>query len=278
MVHLFVGFSIYLYAPESMLENRLGTYGMYAGANDYGLLLTCSIPIFLKRAEDSKLWAKAFYYAVAAVALYHIFLTGSRGAFIGTTIVIVLCIWNRVQSFKAVRVVLIAFILIVVAVAGGEKLAQLRPGVSLAGGDSSADDRLDAWAACGRMLLANPLGVGFEQSRERIQEYAMERSMPPHNTYVKVAAEAGVIGYFAYVLVLYLAISRIVKIEYFYRVISPNRKAIVLQILLFMMIGFAINTSLSQKEYEWLLYIALACSARLIDNESEVLRKNGYWR
>jgi O-antigen ligase len=120
------------------------------------------------------------------------------------------------------------------------------------------------------MLFAHPLGVGFDQSREHMADYGNDWNILPHNTYVKVAAEAGIPGFIAYVVIFYVTLNRLMKIEYHYRRIAPDRKVAIIQALLFSLIAFMVNTSFSQKEYEWLLYILLACSARLIDIECHV--------
>jgi O-antigen ligase len=277
VIHLCVATHILLTSPETLMDGRLATYGMYLGANDYGLLLTCSLPIFLKTAEYSNRWLiKGTLYAFAALIVYQVFLTGSRGSMIGTTVVLALAFWMRMDSQKAVRVALVVLSLAVMAIVGGQKLQELRPDEGER--QASSETRLDAWAGCGRMVLWNPLGVGFEQAREYIRDYGMDISIPPHNTYVKIAAEAGIIGFIAYVGILYLIINRLMKIEYFYRVIAHGKKVIPIQALLCMMTGFMINTSLSQKEYDWLLYIALACSARIINLEWEVAVGDRYRR
>jgi O-antigen ligase len=262
----------YSYAFSSLPEGRLGAYGMYRGANDYGLILTCSIPLLLKLAEYYKSRVlRVALYAMVPFCLFHIYLTASRGSVIGSTVALLLCVRTKSGlsvGWRKVSTIIIASVMILT---GLTMIASHRGDESLGASDDSAQSRLDAWAASGRMLLANPLGVGFDQSREFIKEYGMDQKIYPHNTYVKVAAEAGIAGFIALVIMLYVTLSRLMKLEYYYRKVVPDKKVAIIQALLFSLIAFMINTSFSQKEYEWLFYILLACSARLISFESKVI-------
>ncbi len=269
---MFEAQQIYLHSFETLLEGRLGAYGMYSGANDYGLLLTCSIPLILKLSEfyESKA-LKILLFSMLPFGLFHIYLTGSRGSLIGATVALVLSVRTRKNLSAGQRKLITILIVLSMTVGGVKMIKSTRGEESLSGSDTSAESRLDAWAACGRMLFHNPFGVGFDQSIRRIRDYDMDERIYPHNTYVKVAAEAGIPGYIAYVTILYVVLSRLMKLEEYYRRIAPHRKLAIIQALLFSLIAFMINTSFSQKESEWLLYILLGCSARLISIESPVI-------
>jgi O-antigen ligase len=265
---------IYLYSPQDMFEGRLGSFGMYRGANDYGLLLTLSIPLILKKVErPSALLKRLFFLGLLCVCIWHVFLTGSRGSLIGTAVVVSLGLWtSSIATTPGIRKLIVAAAIAGIVVIGAHQLSTLREeSSSMVGGDDSAEARLDAWAACGRMLLANPFGVGFDQAREHIKDYDMYAKIHPHNTYVKVAAEAGFLGFFCYSAIFYFVISRLMKLEYHFRFVAPDERVNLIQALLFALVGFIINTSFSQKEYEWFLYVLLGCSARLIDFESEAI-------
>lgn len=273
VVWIMVGAQLtYSYAFETLTAGRLGAYGMYKGANDYGLILTCSVPIFLKLAEyyESKPLRIALY-AMVPFCILHIYLTMSRGSLVGLAVILSLSILTKKGFPPIIGKILTAVVVFCVILGAVTMVASQRGGQSIAGVDDSTESRLDAWAACGRMLVANPLGVGFDQAKEYIMEYGLDVKMHPHNTYVKVAAEAGIAGFIALVVALYVTLNRLMKLEYYYRKIVPHRKVALVQALLFSLIAFLINTSFSQKEYEWLFYILIACSARLISFESKVI-------
>jgi len=261
----------YSYAFETLTEGRLGAYGMYRGANDYGLILTCSVPILLKLAEyyENRL-LKIALYCMVPFCIFHIYLTQSRGSLIGLSLVLLLSVRTKKAIPPIVTKCLICLFVVPMILGAVMMVASSRGDESLAGSDVSAESRLDAWAACGRMLAANPLGMGFDQAKEYIKDYGLDIKMHPHNTYVKVAAEAGIPGFIALVVMLWVATSKLMKLEYHYRIVSPDRKVAIVQALLFSLIAFMVNTSFSQKENEWLLYVLLGCSAKLISIESSV--------
>lgn len=266
----------YFFARETLQEGRLGGYGMYRGANDYGLLLTSSLPIILKRTElPLGVAYRIGLWALFAVAVGNLFLTASRGSMLGATTVVLFCLWTRKTLTRPKKIVVMVMVLVAGVALGAQALRAARGDVRLAGGDDSAEARKDAWAAAGRMLLDHPLGVGFDQSRELMIDYGMYRKIMPHNTYVKVAAEAGFLGFAAYVGLLYIVVNRLMRLDYFHRKIANDGRGTLAQALLFLLLGFMINTSFSQKEYEWILYIGLACALRLITLERALLEDHG---
>ena len=273
-IHSGMASNNYFWTPEKMQEGRLGSYGMYRGANDFGLLMTLSFPITLKLSEFYRNYViKIFLFSLFGLCIFNVFLTGSRGSLIGTTIVVLLSVMTRTNISPFLRKLMAVCLVFGIITAGGAMISSLRSGVSIGGGDDSAEARKDAWAASGRMFIANPQGIGFDQTKEYMKDYGMYSSIYPHNTYVKVAAESGVMGFIGFVGMLYITINRLMRLEFYYRKIMPDKKVAVIQALLFSLVGFLVNTSFSQKEYEWLLYIIVACSIKIIKNESKVLEK-----
>jgi O-antigen ligase len=86
-------------------------------------------------------------------------------------------------------------------------------------GESSAEDRLNAWQGGFRMIAAHPVvGVGVGSYHVALPHYIESRPMVAHNTFIQFSAESGVFAGMAY-----LALVSMVFLNYF-RIASWCRK------------------------------------------------------
>jgi O-antigen ligase len=159
------------------------------------------------------------YWTAAAVMSTAIFMSWSRGAWIGAAAALVVV--TIVRSQKALMALLVAAILAAYALGAGgaeylpsslaERFTGLLPYVS--GVDVTRIDINDAnwaviertahWLAAIGMFADHPwIGVGIGNYPVAYSGYALGRWRDPlghaHNYYLNVAAEAGLVGLFAY--------------------------------------------------------------------------------
>jgi len=124
----------------------------------------------------------------AAVLIYAIFLTNSRGAVFGMAAIVFAAVSMRVGKTKALIGTGVVVVLLLVAGFGGGR------GISLH--ESSAAGRVMAWGSGISQLKTDPLfGVGVGQ----FTEY---NDLTAHNSFVLCFAEVGFFGYFFWLALL----------------------------------------------------------------------------
>jgi O-antigen ligase len=261
---------------------RIAGYGMYSGANDFALILTIVFALVFVLFEISKnILIKIILLMIMVFYYYLVILTVSRGGFLGISIVAALSIYFArriplISKYKFLKIAIIFTVFIGVLGLMAVKLSQRRDASSMLGGDESASHRLDAWVAGAKMLVTHPLyGIGYRHFPEKSREYGTPLTIQAHNTIVKVAAEAGFFGVFFYLGLLYIAFKKLKIMRNYYLSEYDDEKVILIQGVLFALIGFFFNTQFSVKEIEWLLYILLGLSVAMYRiYEDELIFKN----
>lgn len=188
--------------------DRIMYYGTFSDPNDLAIPLVCSVPFILNLlASARKIVFKVIYAGVFLLHLWAIYFTYSRSGFLGLGVVLLL------MAFKSKRKI-IAGILALAILSGilycnpelRWRLSPLRQR-EIAELDPSAKLRIEAWKAGINMVKINPLrGVGIGKFTENILNYAedtslLRRNITAHNSFILVAAEAGVFGFVLYVLI-----------------------------------------------------------------------------
>lgn len=128
-----------------------------------------------------------------------IFLTGSRSGLLALTITIIIITF--LSPKKKIGVLLIsAFIIAYIWQAGS--LMKTRTGTILEyQTEGSAKARLEAWDAAINMIISYPLtGVGLGSFVPAFQYHSDKTPREAHNTFFQIAAEAGLIAGFMYLL------------------------------------------------------------------------------
>jgi len=159
---------------------RIQYVGIFNDPNDLGLLFAATLPmaVFLGRRGGGIL--RLAWLAAAALLLYGILLTNSRGAMLAVLVVAGGYVWYR-------RGMAVAGVLGIVGLTV-MKLLSSRMG-ELDAGEESAAGRVDAWYAGLEMFREHPiLGVGAGN----FTEY---NELTAHNSFVLVIAETGFVGF-----------------------------------------------------------------------------------
>jgi len=199
--------------------------GSVGDPNFYAQVLVTLVPLALYRLWDERsIKAKAVAgYALAAITLATVF-TYSRGAAIALGLVLLLALLHKRISVKYVLIGLLAFAPLTLFVPQSfegrlETLTQLAPDpdkvVSAEGEDSSFRHRQILMTIAVRMFEDDPVfGVGAGNYAEHFKEYARRMGMTqrsfedfgepqfPHELYLEVAAETGIIGLIAFFSVI----------------------------------------------------------------------------
>jgi O-antigen ligase len=234
------GFDI---AGQTAFDGRIRWIGIFEDPNDLGLAILSFTPFALL-----KLWGKGValrdrvgYTVILGILLYALYLTNSRGTFIGLLAVLgyVFC-----RRWGLVRGLLVAAALGAVAfVAGPSRLADMS--VS----EESASGRVVAWAQGLELLKWRPvLGVGYGS----FTEY---HPLTAHNSVVLCMAELGLVGLYVWMLLIVTSFHEAFAVE---RRARDGEYAFYAQVLQLSLIGFFAAAFFLSRTYNEVLFIVLA--------------------
>jgi putative inorganic carbon (hco3(-)) transporter len=169
---------------------RLMGSGMLSSANDIAYSMVLVVPFALGLLIQAKSFTgRIGGIILLIISLYTIYLTRSRGGQVALTITLFSWVYFWIKSRKRRKqiVIIAAFGLLAVISAKATGYRE----------DRSAMGRVEAWSAGWEMLKSHPIiGVGMAQ----FGEY---HSIDSHNSYVRAAAELGLLGLYAFVGMIY---------------------------------------------------------------------------
>ena len=172
---------------------RIRAYGILNDANDLAqflLMALAMLGVFWKRGHTLGNIAKLII--PAGILIYAIYLTGSRGAMIGLTVIVFVLASQRLGKIQSALAAGIIFALLAVGNFGAGRDISLREG--------SAGGRVVAWGAGISFLRSNPLfGLGYSQ-------FAEVNTLTAHNSFVLCFSELGFFGYFFWLAMVVAAV------------------------------------------------------------------------
>lgn len=172
---------------------QLRSTGIYNDPNDLCLILVTGLLCTLYRATTESGWVSRFFWLLpAGVFGYAVFLTQSRGGFLGllAALFVLACVrlgprWGLLLALAGIPVAL--------AAVGGRQAE-----MNLDAGDT-AQQRLQVWAEGMSLLWRNPItGIGSG-------EFAAEVGLVAHNSFVQGYVEMGFLGGTFFVGAFFLA-------------------------------------------------------------------------
>lgn len=193
--------------------------GTFAGPNQLGAYLTLLLPlIYMWRKEImQKITAPSVVRAIPAVmflvALYALFLTYSRGAYIGIFVALIILLTYEFKLLKHVKYVLLGgltfgMIAVLILLLTTDLTNLIRP--------ESTGEHLAAWIMGLQEMAAHPPGQGLGSAGPA--SYRTATPIIPESWYLQVGIELGFIG-----LGLFLAIL-IIMIKALFQKISEHHK------------------------------------------------------
>lgn len=230
-------------AGQTMFDGRIRWIGIFEDPNDLGLAILSFTPFALL-----KLWGKgvalrdrAGYAVILGILLYALYLTNSRGTFIGLLAVLTYVFCRR---WGIARGLLIAGVLGAAAFAAGpSRLADMS--VS----EESASGRVVAWAQGLALLKWRPiLGVGYS----RFTDF---HPLTAHNSAVLCMAELGFVGLYVWMLLIVTSFHEALIVE---RRARDGEYAFYAEVLQLSLIGFFAAAFFLSRTYNEVLYIILA--------------------
>jgi len=165
--------------------------GPYVDENDFAVFFVATMPFLWYLAfAVRRAWLRWALWLAIPFGWHALFLTGSRGGLLGLGIVLLL-IALRTRR-RLLGALLIPAFLVAFAWQAGDTMKERAASIDDYRDDASASDRLVAWQAATRMMLANPqTGVGPGAFVRAYGGYAEGRPLQAHNTYFQIGAEYG---------------------------------------------------------------------------------------
>jgi putative inorganic carbon (hco3(-)) transporter len=247
---------------------RVRSIGFLNDPNDFSQFLLVAL-VFSLALFRKKRWLihGVLLAVVSSVFLYTIYLTQSRGAIVGFSVLVFIYLSRAIGLVKAGTVSLPIFIV----VAG---LGLLGGGRSISADDSSAGGRVEAWSQGLLMLKSKPIfGVGYDGFTEF-------HSHTAHNSLVLCFAELGLVGYFAWAgLLIFIVLSLNELLPK-----SGGKKVVVrdeivwLRALLTAILIYITCSMFLSRTYSPTLYILLGMGVAVIRLSKEELTRQPDWK
>lgn len=258
-------FGIMVYGQKMAMEDRVAWVGAWDGPNVLCLLYVTAVAFsfgFLSKPYNV-LWRIANLLFIG-ILMYGIYLTNSRGGYLGLIVVIGFFVWNGFIRGKRFTIKLIACLIGIVAVAVALKLAPSRMS-ELSVQEESAHERSWLWESGLNIVRDSPVfGAGKGQ-------FSVAQYTAAHNNFVQDMAEMGFPGLFVYILLMYLSIKGLYSIL---RSKAASRQNILISNLagsiLTAIIGFNIMTYFVTMDLDFLFICLGLCAATLKIAKAEV--------
>ncbi len=230
-------------------DGRIQYVGIFSDPNDLAMLFVMAIPMTLLLAGRGGMLGlrRLFWWLLAGILLYGVYLTDSRGAFLAVMAMAGVWIWRK-------RGLIVAGTL---GAAGMAVLMMLPTRMQeLDASESSAYGRIETWYDGIQMFISYPIfGVG-------VNNFTDHTYLTAHNSFVLVLAETGIVGYTVWLaLVVYCVLMPIMVLrlpadlgnDEYQPLWTQERK--VAMTLLIAQVGFFACAFFLSRSYIILLYI-----------------------
>jgi len=230
-------------AGQTLIEGRIRWIGIFSDPNDLGLTILAFTPfplIFLFKKKSSA-GSRLFWFVILAVLLYALYLTNSRGTFLGLMAILAYFSIKKWGWTKG----------LVGGVAAAMALFAMGPSrmSELSLQEASASGRIDAWATGINLLKWRPvLGVGYGNFTEH-------HTLTAHNSVVLCWSELGLVGLFVWLLLIVTSFNEMLIAE---KRARGTEVALLAQGMQLSMIGFFVSAFFLSRTYNEVLYIIIA--------------------
>jgi O-antigen ligase/polysaccharide polymerase Wzy-like membrane protein len=258
-------------SPLSMnvfIENVVERARAFEAQNPNGYAMTVGFAIisglYLMSTEKNRLLRLFFLFSSLFLAV-PLILAQSRTAWIATFTAIVVMIWysrNRVRNYITV-VAVMAGLVVVLFAAGLVNFTLVDRTSQLMTMENRGSSRFDVWVVAAEMIKDHPLiGVGYAQFPSSYSQYrgdtpAIRRDTTakrdPHNTYIGIMGELGIIGLLILLLIFWSACRE--------ESLPDPGKAWFSDVVVVFLMMFSIGGTLTHAKLLW-IGLALAAKAR----------------
>lgn len=241
-------------------EVRVQWVGLWDGPNVLCLLFVAIFPFILQFIFGPYgILCKLTNSVFALIALYGIYLTNSRGGFLGLLSALSLFCWNRFMAKKRLFIKIFSLTAGLIIISLFLKLGPSRMS-ELNTTESSARERTWLWEQGIDMLRDDPtLGIGKGQFSSHSSS-----GLIAHNNYVQSFAETGIIGFFIFLSLIYFSFKSLIIAKQ--KLLDSNKNKILLSLiegLLLSLVAFNVTTFFVTMENDVLFVWWALCAAAL---------------
>lgn len=185
--------------------------GIVGNPNDLATTLDMILPLAVLLAITSRGVTRAFYFVCAAALVGGVIVSFSRGGFLGLVAVGSVLLWKLSRRNRAVMTLAVVMMLGVFALVMPTGYAGRISSIFQMGGDptGSTQARRDLLDRVAVVALYHPI-VGVGMGNYHIHSIGEQVS---HNAYLEVAAELGVAGLAAYLILIFAPFRSLRRIE-----------------------------------------------------------------
>ncbi len=226
-----------------------------------GIAMTSVIALGLLLGLPARGVGTVFKWMAGIVLVYTIFMSVSRGSYIGVSLVLALFAYFRYGNRVTLTLLSLMLFLIGIYTFGPPLVHRTLNTLVHIGNDynlTARTGRIAIWKRALKIIAAHPLGVGmrnFPLAEGRLVENVIgERWMDAHNALLQATAELGILGGIAFLLLLKRAMEVANGLR---RAVTPEVAAIGLSLVL-ALFGYFITASFLSKAYAVILYILVA--------------------
>lgn len=193
-------------------DRRFSAGGMF-DPNDLAYFFVSLLPLvsfFISKNEA--IYKKIIAAISIVISLYVILLTGSRGGFLGLAAVLLLITFTKLGGLKVSQKIILVVCLIIGFACYSHKIDMNRylSMTSIEDDYNLTDEtgRLGIWKRGIQVTLSHPItGVGVNCfpmaiGYSRQEEGVIPKWQSPHNSYIQVATEVGLIGFTLFILII----------------------------------------------------------------------------
>lgn len=230
------------------VDVRIRGLGMLQDPNVFGQFLLLILPMLYVATEDSGM-GLGYLFAVPVTLLFLVglYYTNSRGAETGLGILIALVLIKRFGKVGAVMSGVIGSILILVINLTRDRTITM----------SSGNDRLAIWSEGMQYFKHSPIyGIGFG-------EFSEKEIMTAHNSFLLVAAELGIVGYFLWMSMITVTVIQLNRVPKVVGKTNPGlvrwATAVKFSLLVYLYTSFYLS-----RAYELPLFLLLGVAGAII--------------
>jgi len=230
-------------AGQTPIEGRIRWIGIFSDPNDLGLTILAFTPFPLLFAfrKNTRILTRLFWLTTLGILFYALYLTNSRGTFLGLMTVLAYFSIKKWGWLKGLIGGAIASSILFAV--GPSRMAEL----SLE--EASASGRIEAWATGFNLLKWRPiLGVGYGNFTEH-------HILTAHNSVVLCWSELGLVGLFVWLMLIVSSFNEMLVAE---KRCKDTELALYAEGMQLSMIGFFVSAFFLSRTYNEVLYIIIA--------------------
>lgn len=246
--------------------SRAALVGYLGDPNDMAMTLLVVAPFVMQGVVSARGKNRVVFLGLALLVIGGLLSTQSRGGLLGISGAGYFVMRDKIKSRIVIGAMIGACLLGAVVASGMSSRSS--GGVGHGEVDESAQGRLDAWSAGGRMVMARPIfGVGFSRFADNYEAYVINPVIwgkhETHNAYIKCASETGITGFIGYIALILRSLLVTFRLRRELSERDPRLEVITARAHFGNLVSVCISSFFLSACWSWFIYIIVAQAAAL---------------